>query len=136
LYTVVTFIDMEYRLKNASGTKLQVNGAAYGNGIYISPQAATSFGYCRMYGYSQSSPQSVRLYIYYLVIVTRVETDFCQMLTQIVLQFVSSLIRTSARVVQSGFSQMRITCALDSSLCLLTQMLERPTIAALKTNSL
>jgi len=36
-------------LKNASGTKLQMNGAAYGSGIYLAPQAATSFGYCRMY---------------------------------------------------------------------------------------
>jgi len=36
-------------LKNASGTKLQMNGAAYGSGIYLSPHAATSFGYCRMY---------------------------------------------------------------------------------------
>jgi poly [ADP-ribose] polymerase 6/8 len=36
-------------LKNASGSKLQVNGAAYGSGIYLSPNAATSFGYCRMY---------------------------------------------------------------------------------------
>lgn len=32
-------------LKNASGTKLQVNGTAYGNGIYLSPNASTSFGY-------------------------------------------------------------------------------------------
>jgi len=37
-------------LKNASGTKLQMNGAAYGSGIYLSPHAATSFGYCRFYG--------------------------------------------------------------------------------------
>jgi len=39
-------------LKNASGTKLQLNGAAYGSGIYISPHAGTSFGYCRIYGTS------------------------------------------------------------------------------------
>eukprot|EP01127_Copromyxa_protea_P012695 TRINITY_DN3332_c0_g1_i4.p1 TRINITY_DN3332_c0_g1~~TRINITY_DN3332_c0_g1_i4.p1 ORF type:complete len:695 (-),score=133.86 TRINITY_DN3332_c0_g1_i4:33-2117(-) len=32
----------------ASGTKLQVNGAAYGKGIYLSPSASTSFGYCSM----------------------------------------------------------------------------------------
>jgi hypothetical protein len=32
-------------LKNASGTKLQVNGTAYGNGVYLSPNASTSFGY-------------------------------------------------------------------------------------------
>eukprot|EP01127_Copromyxa_protea_P010680 TRINITY_DN2618_c0_g1_i1.p1 TRINITY_DN2618_c0_g1~~TRINITY_DN2618_c0_g1_i1.p1 ORF type:complete len:718 (-),score=131.16 TRINITY_DN2618_c0_g1_i1:43-1887(-) len=35
-------------LINASGTKLQMNGAACGSGVYISPSAATSFGYCRM----------------------------------------------------------------------------------------
>eukprot|EP01126_Amoeba_proteus_P030162 TRINITY_DN29897_c0_g1_i1.p1 TRINITY_DN29897_c0_g1~~TRINITY_DN29897_c0_g1_i1.p1 ORF type:complete len:357 (-),score=60.67 TRINITY_DN29897_c0_g1_i1:90-1160(-) len=35
-------------LVNASGTKLQLNGAAYGAGIYLSPSASTSFGYCRM----------------------------------------------------------------------------------------
>eukprot|EP01088_Endostelium_zonatum_P019373 TRINITY_DN6651_c0_g1_i1.p1 TRINITY_DN6651_c0_g1~~TRINITY_DN6651_c0_g1_i1.p1 ORF type:complete len:758 (-),score=164.01 TRINITY_DN6651_c0_g1_i1:35-2308(-) len=32
-------------LKNASGTKLQVNGAAYGSGIYLSPESSVSFGY-------------------------------------------------------------------------------------------
>lgn len=32
-----------------SGTKLQVNGAAYGNGIYLSPNSSTSFNYSRMY---------------------------------------------------------------------------------------
>merc|ERR1712146_15448 len=37
-------------LKNASGTKLQVNGSAYGKGIYLSPAASTSFNYSRMYG--------------------------------------------------------------------------------------
>jgi len=44
-------------LKNASGTKLQVNGAAYGSGIYLSPHAATSFGYCRMYNYNATADQ-------------------------------------------------------------------------------
>ncbi|XP_063433474.1 protein mono-ADP-ribosyltransferase PARP6-like [Mytilus trossulus] len=33
----------------ASGTNKQVNGAAYGKGIYLSPNAGTSFGYSRMY---------------------------------------------------------------------------------------
>jgi hypothetical protein len=33
-------------LINASGTKWMSCGAAYGNGIYLSPAAATSFGYC------------------------------------------------------------------------------------------
>lgn len=32
-------------LKNASGTKLQLNGAAYGKGIYLSPAGSMSFGY-------------------------------------------------------------------------------------------
>jgi len=31
----------------ASGTKRQLHGAAYGNGIYISPRLTTSLGYCR-----------------------------------------------------------------------------------------
>jgi hypothetical protein len=35
-------------LKNASGTKLQLNGAAYGKGIYISPNATVSFGYSQI----------------------------------------------------------------------------------------
>ena len=33
-------------LMNASGTEHQVNGAAYGDGIYLSPSASTSFNYC------------------------------------------------------------------------------------------
>ncbi|XP_048737676.2 protein mono-ADP-ribosyltransferase PARP6-like isoform X2 [Ostrea edulis] len=42
----------------ASGTKLQVNGAAYGKGIYLSPNSSTSFGYSRMgYGYKKT-PQN------------------------------------------------------------------------------
>lgn len=36
-------------LINASGTALQINGAAYGAGIYLSPAANVSFGYSRMY---------------------------------------------------------------------------------------
>eukprot|EP00026_Physarum_polycephalum_P002462 Phypoly_transcript_02469.p1 GENE.Phypoly_transcript_02469~~Phypoly_transcript_02469.p1 ORF type:complete len:782 (-),score=119.65 Phypoly_transcript_02469:460-2742(-) len=32
-------------LRNASGTGLQLNGAAYGKGIYLSPNATMSFGY-------------------------------------------------------------------------------------------
>jgi len=42
---------MRRGLVNASGTKLQVNGAAYGSGIYLSPNASTSFGYSRMNNY-------------------------------------------------------------------------------------
>jgi len=34
-------------LLNASGTKLQVNGAAYGKGVYLSPTSVLSFAYCR-----------------------------------------------------------------------------------------
>jgi len=56
-------------LINASGTKLQVNGAAYGKGIYLSPHISTSMGYSRMgYGYhkvtkgaqQQQDPNAVR----------------------------------------------------------------------------
>ena len=35
-------------LLSASGTKFQVNGAAYGKGIYLSPNISTSMGYSRM----------------------------------------------------------------------------------------
>lgn len=35
-------------LKNASGTNLQLNGAAYGNGIYLSTISSTSFSYSMM----------------------------------------------------------------------------------------
>jgi poly [ADP-ribose] polymerase 6/8 len=34
-------------LRNASNTNLMINAAAYGAGVYNSPQAATSLGYCR-----------------------------------------------------------------------------------------
>jgi len=46
-------------LRNASGTKLQLNGAAYGNGIYLSPLAQTSFGYAARshYGGQSQSPK-------------------------------------------------------------------------------
>jgi len=43
-------------LINASGTKFQVNGAAYGSGIYLSPHASTSFGYSRIYNHSIPTP--------------------------------------------------------------------------------
>ncbi|CAH1796120.1 unnamed protein product [Owenia fusiformis] len=36
---------MRIGLINASGTKHQLHGAAYGNGIYLSPHASVSFGY-------------------------------------------------------------------------------------------
>lgn len=32
-------------LRNASGTKLQLNGAAYGPGVYLSPNSSVSYGY-------------------------------------------------------------------------------------------
>jgi poly [ADP-ribose] polymerase 6/8 len=34
-------------LKNMSGTSGQLNGAAYGSGIYLASESATSFGYAR-----------------------------------------------------------------------------------------
>jgi len=34
-------------LLNASSTQLQVNGAAYGDGIYLSPTADMSIGYSK-----------------------------------------------------------------------------------------
>ena len=46
---------MRQGLVNASGTKLQVNGAAYGAGIYLSPQSNVSFGYARIGHYGQQS---------------------------------------------------------------------------------
>ncbi len=42
---------MRIGLINASGTKHQMHGAAYGNGIYLSPHASVSFGYSGM-GYN------------------------------------------------------------------------------------
>lgn len=47
-------------LKNASGTKFQLNGAAYGSGIYISPHSATSFGYSQI-GYGTPNTSSVSI---------------------------------------------------------------------------
>lgn len=35
---------------NASGSKWQMHGAAYGNGIYLAPDLATSFGYSTQFG--------------------------------------------------------------------------------------
>jgi len=43
-------------LRNASGTKLQMNGAAFGKGIYLSPYSATSAGYSRMYNQAPYNP--------------------------------------------------------------------------------
>ena len=43
---------MRIGLINASGTKHQMHGAAYGNGIYLSPHASVSFGYSGM-GYNR-----------------------------------------------------------------------------------
>ena len=37
-------------LRNASGTKLQLNGAAYGSGVYVSPSASMSLGYSQLHG--------------------------------------------------------------------------------------
>ncbi len=41
---------LRHGLRNASGTKLQLNGAAYGAGIYLSPAASVSLGYSAMHG--------------------------------------------------------------------------------------
>ena len=41
---------MRNGLLNASGTKFQLNGAAYGSGIYLSPHASVSFGYSGIHG--------------------------------------------------------------------------------------
>lgn len=38
---------MRQGLKNMSGTPAMVNGAAYGNGVYLAPDSGTSFGYMR-----------------------------------------------------------------------------------------
>jgi len=38
---------MRRGLLNASNTQLQVNGAAHGTGIYLSPTAMMSFGYTK-----------------------------------------------------------------------------------------
>eukprot|EP01112_Ceratiomyxa_fruticulosa_P017135 TRINITY_DN5281_c0_g1_i2.p1 TRINITY_DN5281_c0_g1~~TRINITY_DN5281_c0_g1_i2.p1 ORF type:complete len:688 (+),score=126.24 TRINITY_DN5281_c0_g1_i2:194-2257(+) len=40
-------------LKNCSGTNLQLHGAAYGNGIYLSPNSSVSFGYLGNRNYGQ-----------------------------------------------------------------------------------
>jgi len=44
---------VRHGLKNASGTKFQVNGAAYGSGIYMSPNLSTAGGYSRPTGTSK-----------------------------------------------------------------------------------
>jgi len=44
-------------LKNASGTKLQLNGAAYGNGIYLALDASISFGYSSLVGGNNSNKE-------------------------------------------------------------------------------
>ena len=47
---------MRVGLINATGTKHQVHGAAYGKGIYLSPHASVSFGYSGM-GYGHHKAQ-------------------------------------------------------------------------------
>lgn len=46
-----------------SGTKLQVNGAAYGNGIYLSPNSSTSFNYSRMYKSGKQKNESASRFL-------------------------------------------------------------------------
>ena len=48
-------------LKNCSGTKLQVNGAAYGSGVYISPTASMSLGYSKVGHHMGSSASCASL---------------------------------------------------------------------------
>ena len=48
-------------LLNASETRYQVNGAAFGKGIYLSPSASVSVGYCGSRSYSlkrETKPQA------------------------------------------------------------------------------
>ena len=53
----------------ASGTKIQVNGAAYGKGIYLSPTANLSFGYSRMgYGGHNVKNQSNQVKVLFTLI--------------------------------------------------------------------
>ena len=45
-------------LINASGTKLQANGAAYGKGIYLAQDSSTSSGYCGYYNHNHRDSNS------------------------------------------------------------------------------
>jgi len=47
-------------LLNASGTQLQVNGAAFGSGVYLSPAAELSFSYSDSRRNLTESTQSVK----------------------------------------------------------------------------
>ncbi|XP_064607545.1 protein mono-ADP-ribosyltransferase PARP6-like [Liolophura sinensis] len=47
-------------LMNASGTKFQMNGAAFGKGIYLSPTACVSFGYSGMYMGHKALPKDTK----------------------------------------------------------------------------
>ena len=49
---------MRAGLINASGTQFEMNGAAYGKGVYLSPQASLSFGYSAM-GFGHHLPSEV-----------------------------------------------------------------------------
>ncbi|XP_075996861.1 protein mono-ADP-ribosyltransferase PARP6-like [Genypterus blacodes] len=59
---------LRHGLLNASGTKFQLHGAAYGHGIYLSPMSSISFGYSGQYKISskdgatkhQKQPESGR----------------------------------------------------------------------------
>jgi poly [ADP-ribose] polymerase 6/8 len=54
-----SFASHSQGLINASGTKWMSCGAAYGNGIYLSPAAQTSLGYCGSHNYNhQYSPNN------------------------------------------------------------------------------
>ncbi|XP_062517000.1 protein mono-ADP-ribosyltransferase PARP6-like [Corticium candelabrum] len=45
-------------LLNASGTKYQTHGTAYGSGIYLSPNSGVSFGYSQIYATGAQSRRS------------------------------------------------------------------------------
>ncbi len=48
---------MRVGLMNASGTRFQMHGAAYGKGVYLSPHASVSFGYS---GMGHGGPRAVQ----------------------------------------------------------------------------
>lgn len=45
-------------LRNMSGTKGQLNGAAYGPGVYVSPAASLSMGYSTMFNIGAAAPKN------------------------------------------------------------------------------
>ena len=75
-------------IRNMSGTALQINGAAYGKGVYISPSAAMSLGYSRLTGstrttsYTKSVPPLLRTsniftIVFYLLVYLLLRVQIC-----------------------------------------------------------